>query len=124
MTDVKVEASGDIATGTLLINFVPTYVLFYCGTSHSFIFKKLAKYLCMSPEWTYHPYRVATLGNRILVSHTKYPNCNVKLKDRKLEMDLVQINMSDFGVILGMHCLVRHFSCIDYEGKRVIHETT
>ena len=50
MMDVKAEASGDIVTGTLLINFVPTYMLFDCGVSHSFVAKKFAKHLCMSPK--------------------------------------------------------------------------
>ena len=51
MTDVGAEVAGDVVTGTLLINSVPAYVLFGCGASHSF-----TKYLCMSPEWTNHPY--------------------------------------------------------------------
>ena len=96
MTDIEAEASGDIVTSTLLINFVPAYVLFDCGVSHSFVAKKFIKYLCMSPKWKDHPYRVTASGNRILVSHTKYSNCSVELEDRKLEVDLIQINMSGF----------------------------
>ena len=46
---------------------------------------------------------MAAPRNRVLVSHIKYPNCNVKLEDRKLEVDLVQINMSNFDVILGIN---------------------
>ena len=49
MTDVEVEVVGDVVTGTLLSNFVPAYVLFDYGVSHSF-----TKYLCMSSEWTDH----------------------------------------------------------------------
>ena len=78
-----------MVTGTLLINSVPAYVLFDCGVSHSFVAKKFAKYLCMSPEWMDHPYRMAAPGNRILMSHTRYPNCNVELEDRRLEVDIV-----------------------------------
>ena len=63
---------------------------------------------------------MAAPGNRILVSHTRYPNCSVELEDKKLEVDLVQINMSDFDVILEMNWLVRHFAQIDCRKKRVL----
>nr|XP_027076961.1 uncharacterized protein LOC113700701 [Coffea arabica] len=66
MTDVEAEVSGDVVTGTLLINSVPAYVLFDCGVSHSFVGRKFAKYLCMPPEWMDHPYRVAAPGNKNL----------------------------------------------------------
>nr|XP_027086619.1 uncharacterized protein LOC113708357 [Coffea arabica] len=120
MTDVEAEVSGDVVTGTLLINSTPAYVLFDCGASHSFVARKFVKYLCMPPEWMDHPYRVAAPENKILVSHTRYPNCSVELEDKKLEVDLVQINMSDFDVILGMHWLARHFAQIDCRKKRVL----
>ena len=35
-------------------------------------------------------------------------------------MDLVQINMNDFEVILGMDWLVRYFAQIDCRKKRVL----
>ncbi|XP_071925957.1 uncharacterized protein [Coffea arabica] len=120
MTDVEAGVSGDVVTGTLLINSVPAYVLFDCGVSHSFVAKKFAKYLCMPPEKMDHPYQVAAPGDRILMSHTRYPNGSVELKDKKLEVDLVQINMSDFDVILGMGWLARHFVQIDCRKKRVL----
>ncbi|XP_027086615.1 uncharacterized protein [Coffea arabica] len=120
MTDVEAEVSGNVVTGTLLINSVPIYMLFDCGVSHFFVVKNFTKYLCISTEWTDHPYQVATLGNRILVSHTRYPNYNVKLEDRGLEVDLAQINMSDFDVILRMDWLARYFAQIDCKKKRVL----
>ena len=62
---------------------------------------------------------MAAPGNRILVSHTRYPNCGVQLEDRRLEVDLLQINMNNFNVILGMDWLVRHFVQIDCRKKRI-----
>ena len=50
MTDVEGEVSGDVITGTILINFVLAYVLFNYGVSHSFGAKKFVKYSCMSLE--------------------------------------------------------------------------
>ncbi|XP_027082397.1 uncharacterized protein [Coffea arabica] len=120
MTDVEAEVSGDVVTGPLLINSVPAYVLFDCGTSHSFVAKKFANYLCIFHEWMDHSYRVAAPKNRILVSHTRYPNCSMELEDRRLRVDLVQINMSDFDVIIGMDRLTRHFAQIDCRKKRVL----
>ena len=72
LTDFEAEASGDVVTGTLLINSVPAYVLINCGVSHSSVAEKFAKYFYMSPEWIDHSYRVTAAENRVLVSHTKY----------------------------------------------------
>ena len=120
MANVEAEALDDVVIGTLLINSMPAHVLFDCGVSHSFVAKKFAKYLYMSLEWTDHPCRMAAPKNKILISHIKYPNCSVELKDRKLEVDLVQINTSDFDVIPGMDWLARHFVQIDCRGKKVL----
>ena len=67
-----------------------------------------------------HPYRVAAPGDRILVSHVKHPNCMVESKNRNLDVDLVQINMSDFDVILGVDWFTRHYAYIDCRGKKVL----
>ena len=55
--------------------------------------------------------------NKILMYHTRYRNYGMKLEDRGLEVDLVQINMSDLDVILGMDWLARHFAQIDCRKK-------
>ena len=44
----------------------------------------------------------------------------MELEDRKLVVNLVQINMSDFDIILVMDWLAGHFAQIDCRRKRVL----
>ena len=50
MTDFEEEGSNDVVTSTLLVNSTPTYVLFSCGATHSFVARKFAKTLNVQPK--------------------------------------------------------------------------
>ena len=102
MTNFEVEGSNDRVTGTLLVNSTLAYMLFDCGATHSFVARKFAKTLNVQPEWLDNPYCAYAPGDRVLVSHLKYNNCLVEIENRTLQANLVEINMSDFDVILGI----------------------
>ena len=111
MTDFEVEESNDVVIGILLVNSTPAYVLFDCGVTHSFVVRKFAKTLNVQHEWLDNPYRVSDL---------KYNNCLTEIEGRTLQANLVEINMSDFNVILGMDWLVRNHAQIDCRRKKKV----
>ena len=118
MTDFEVEGSNDIVTGTLLVNSTLAYMLFDCGATHSFVARKFAKTLNVQPEWLDNPYCAYAPGDRVLVSHLNYNNCLVEIENRTLQANLVEINMSDFDVILGMDWLDRNHAYVDCRRKK------
>ncbi|KAL0416064.1 UNVERIFIED_CONTAM: Transposon Tf2-12 polyprotein, partial [Sesamum latifolium] len=69
------------------------------------------------PELLDEPYRVATPGDKILVTNLIYRNCTVGIENAKLIVDLIRINIREFDVILGMDWLAKHFAHMDCRNK-------
>ncbi|KAL0409461.1 UNVERIFIED_CONTAM: hypothetical protein Sradi_1880500 [Sesamum radiatum] len=119
MTQAEAANAEDVVTGTITVDNLQAYALFDCGATHSFISKKFAKHLNRARVSLDEPYRVTTLGNTVLVTNVVYPNCEISLDSYKLKANLIQINMREFDVILGMDWLVCSFAHVDCRGKIV-----
>ncbi|KAL0463313.1 UNVERIFIED_CONTAM: Transposon Ty3-G Gag-Pol polyprotein [Sesamum latifolium] len=117
MTQEQADHTEDVVTGTIIINDLDAYTLFDCGATHLFVAKKIAKLLDCEPELLDEPYRVATPGDKILVTNLIYRNCTVGIENAKLIVDLIQINMREVDVILGMDWLAKHFVHVDCRNK-------
>ncbi|XP_073313425.1 uncharacterized protein [Primulina huaijiensis] len=98
----EADNSNDVVAGTIQINNMPAYVLFDCGATHSFMSKRFAKKLGTKPDNLEEPYRVATLANRILETRTLYRDIGVLIDNQNFKANLIQLNMVEFDVILGM----------------------
>ena len=46
--------------------------------------------------------------------------CTTELCDRKLETDMLLLGNGEYDVILGMNCLSKYHTVIDYRNKKVI----
>ncbi|XP_073017053.1 uncharacterized protein [Primulina eburnea] len=109
----EVDNSNDIVADTILINNIHAYVLFDCGDTHSFVSKRFAKKLGAKPDNLEEPYRVATPANRILETRTLYQNISVLIEDQNFKANLIQLNMVEFDVILGMDWLAKNHAIVD-----------
>lgn len=63
------ENAEHVVTNMVMINYFLSCILFDCRACHSFISKKFARVLNVKPCILDDPYRVTTLGGKVLVSN-------------------------------------------------------
>ncbi|XP_073291065.1 uncharacterized protein [Primulina huaijiensis] len=119
LTQEEADNSNDVVAGTIQINNMPAYVLFDCGAVHSFMSKRFAKKLGTKPDNLEEPYRVATPANRILETRALYRDIGVLIDNQNFKANLIQLNMVEFDVILGMDWLAKNPALVDCHGKTV-----
>ncbi|XP_073060027.1 uncharacterized protein [Primulina eburnea] len=119
ITQEEADNSNDVVAGTILIDDIPAYVLFDCDAMHSFMSKRFANKLGAKPDNLEEPYRVATPANRILETRTLYREISVLIEDQNFKANLIQLNMVEFDVILGMDWLAKNHALVDCHGKTV-----
>ncbi|XP_073275402.1 uncharacterized protein [Primulina huaijiensis] len=119
LTQEEADNSNDVVAGTIQINNMPAYVLFDCGATHSFMSKRFSKKLGIKPDNLEEPYRVATPANRVLETRTLYRDIGVLIDKQNFKANLIQLNMVEFDVILGMDWLAKNHALVDCHGKTV-----
>ncbi|MCF6818978.1 hypothetical protein L3H38_11060, partial [Corynebacterium sp. MC-19] len=88
-------------TGTLLVCSRDMYALIDPGSTLSFISPLVACTINM-PSEPIEPVEVATpVGNSIIVNRV-YKSCPVRVCDHSTQADLIELDMTDFDVIIGM----------------------
>lgn len=63
---------------------------------------------------------VSTSRNRTLLGEYIYRDCIINIADRKLSVDLIEIDTGDFDVILGMNWLAAYHATVDCLHKKLI----
>ncbi|XP_073291041.1 uncharacterized protein [Primulina huaijiensis] len=119
LTQEDADNSNDVVAVTMLINKIPAYVLFDCGATYSFMSKRFSKKLGTKPDNLEEPYRVATPTNRILETRTLYQDISVLIENQNFKANLIQLNMVEFDVILGIDWFAKNHSLVDCHGKTV-----
>ncbi|XP_070055449.1 uncharacterized protein [Nicotiana tomentosiformis] len=96
------EASPDVVTGILTIHSHAIYALMDPGSTFSYITPFIAGKLDMRSELLPQPVEVSTpVGDSIVANHV-YRDCTMLINDRPTSVDLVELVMLDFDVIMGM----------------------
>ena len=65
------------------------------------------------------PFEVATLVGDFVIATRVYKNCSVVIYSRRTVADLIELNMIEFEVIMGMDWLVACYANVDCRGKIV-----
>ena len=113
------EASPDVVTGILTIHSHAIYALMDPGSTFSYITPFIAGKLDMRSELLPQPVEVSTpVGDSIVANHV-YRDCTVLINDRPTSVDLVELVMLDFDVIMGMDWLAACYANIDCRAKLV-----
>ncbi|XP_073035323.1 uncharacterized protein [Primulina eburnea] len=120
MTQEEADDANEVVSGTIFIQQVPAYVLFDCGATHSFMSKRFAKKLRRKPDKLTEPFRIATPTSRAIETDEIYRDCKISISDQTFSVDLIQLIMVDFDVILGMDWLARNSAMVDCKGKSQI----
>ncbi|XP_043692983.1 uncharacterized protein LOC122643428 [Telopea speciosissima] len=88
--------------GTILICSTPAYTLFDTGATHSFVSPSFAKRTGVSPKCLAEGLAVSTPTGLRIDLNTLYEPCAVRITGRDMNAHLIQLDMTDFDVILGM----------------------
>ena len=107
------ETSLDVVTGMLKIFTLDVYVLLDTGATLSFVISLVAKRFDALPDILHEPFLVSTLMGESVVAKRVYQNYPISLPNRVSYVDLVELDMLDFDVILGMDWLHACFASID-----------
>ena len=89
------------------------YSLLDPSSNLSFVTPLLAKEFDILPDILHDPLVVSTLVGDSVVAKRVYSNCPIMLPNRLSYVDLVELDMLDFDIILGMDWLHACFASID-----------
>ncbi|XP_075478906.1 uncharacterized protein LOC142519762 [Primulina tabacum] len=117
ITQEEADDANDVVAGTIIINKIAAYVLFDCGATHSFISKRFTKKLGLIPEILVEPFRIATPTSKTIETHKIHRNCIVYINEHTFNAELIQVNMVEFDVILGMDWLSKSHAIVDCRRK-------
>ncbi|XP_070049880.1 uncharacterized protein [Nicotiana tomentosiformis] len=113
------EASTNVVTGILTLHSHAIYALMDPGSTFSYITPFIAGKLDMRSELLPQPVEVSTpVGDSIVANHV-YRDCTVLTNDHPTSVDLVELVMLDFDVIMGMDWLAACYANIDCRAKLV-----
>ena len=96
----KAHASNTVVTDTLFIDKVQARVLFDSRATHLFTSPYFANKLARDKTLMKDPLAIGTpLGKSIEVRYM-YPRCVIEIRERILSVDLIELVVFDFDVII------------------------
>ena len=84
---------------------INVYDLLYPCATLSFITPLVARKFDILPDILNEPFKVTTPVGDLVVAKRVYRNCPIMLPNRVTHVELVELDMVDFNIILGMDCL-------------------
>ena len=120
MNKKEAATSGTVVTGTLFLNSKPFCVLFDSGATHSFISTRSAKQLGLENRRMATSYRIKLPNNSVIECPLSYQLVPITIGETTFPVDLIQFDLSDFDIILGMNWLHSYGAQIDCEDLKVI----
>ncbi|CAH9096140.1 unnamed protein product, partial [Cuscuta europaea] len=109
----------DVVAGIINVNNTPAYVLFDSGASHSFISSSFVKKLKIEST-TSIELNVKTAANKVVACRGVYTDVPIAIAEVNLPGDLVQFDLEDIDVVLGMDWLGRYKAKILCGEQKVI----
>ena len=103
----ELEKSADVVTGMLHVFSTSVYALLDPGSTLSFVTPLLALTFEIFPEVQHDPTVVSTPLGENVRTYRVYKDCPIVVSGKTMCVDLVELPMHDFDIILGMdwlHC--------------------
>ena len=119
MNKSEVERADTIVIGTLPVLGHYALVLFYFGSSHSFISSAFVLHARLEVEPLNHVLSVSTPSRESMLSKEKVKACQIEITGHVIEVTLLVLDMHDFDVILSMDWLAANHASIDCSRKEV-----
>ncbi|XP_062116236.1 uncharacterized protein LOC133830299 [Humulus lupulus] len=122
LTQAEAEASPSVVTGQLLSAGTPYHVLIDSGATHSFVASSIIDRLCRPCDFYAVGFGTLLPTGEIVVSRRWVRSLPVTVEGRELSVDLIELVMTDFDMILGMDWLAKYGATIDCRRKMVTFE--
>ncbi|KAH0700890.1 hypothetical protein KY284_015105 [Solanum tuberosum] len=103
--------------GTLSIFSHNVYVLIDPGSTLSYVTPLIAEKFKRTPELLVKPFEVSTSIGESIIAGRVYRNCIVTVCDRDTLADLIELEIVDFDVIMGMDWLAFCYATVDCRTK-------
>jgi len=118
----KKEAAtfGTAVTRTLFINSKPFCVLFSLGVTHSFISRRSARQFNLEGKRTETNFLVKLQNDSVIECTNSYKLVPITIGGNPFLVDLIQVDLSNFDIILVMNWLHAYRAKIDCENLKVI----
>ena len=113
------QASNAVVTSTLTICSRQALVLFDSGATHSFVSPSFALCLDMIFDVLNSPLTMLTPIGEVYLINRFLLGCEVCIEDEILLVELVELEILEFDVILGMDWLFAHHTVLDCFNKVV-----
>lgn len=94
------EATSNVVTGMLQLFSYDVYFLLDLGSTLSYVTPYVAMYFGFGPKHTSDPFFVSTPVGDFVVSRKVYRGCVVYICGRETLVDLIELDMLDFDIIL------------------------
>ena len=99
------EISPNVVTGMLRVFTINVYAKLDSGATLSFFTPLVSKKFDILLNIVHQPFIVSTPVGESVVAKRVYRNCSIMLPNRVSYIDLVELDMQDFNIILGMDWL-------------------
>ncbi|KAF3673440.1 hypothetical protein FXO38_05610 [Capsicum annuum] len=96
------ESSPDVVTGTLQVYYLHVYALLDLGASLSFVTPYIVVDFGVIPKILANPFSVSTPVGKSIIARWVYRNFPVMVSQKVTSVDLVELEMTNFDVILDM----------------------
>ena len=113
-TDSKTVVTGQLSSAGTLLS-----VLFDSGATHSFVSTRVMDRLCRPGSELDRPKVVILPRGDQVVSRRGIRALPVTVDGRELHVDVMELEMVDFDLILGMDLLEKYGANIDWKQKTV-----
>lgn len=98
-------ASYTVVAGNISITLQYAYALFYSSVTHAFISIEFVKKLDVQPESFECELRINTPTSDLLIANQVFKRCMLQIDNVEMFVDMVELNIRDFIVIIGMKWL-------------------
>ncbi|KAH0688918.1 hypothetical protein KY289_016276 [Solanum tuberosum] len=113
------ENSPDVVTGMIKVITLEVYALLDTGSSLSFVTPYVVNNFDVLPEKLCEPFCVSTPIEESILVEQVYRDCVISINHKNTMADLIELDMVDFDVILGMDWLHACYASIDYRTRVV-----
>src|SRR5688572_17238643 len=107
------EDVPDVVTGMLRVFHLDVYALIDPGANISFVSPYVSMRFYVKSELLKDPFHVSTPVGESVVARTVYKRCPISVFHKTIPCDLVELEMVDFDVILGMDWLFDSYASVD-----------
>ena len=122
LTQAEAETSPSVVTGQLLSAGTPYNVLIDSGATHFFVGSSIIDRLCRPCDFYAVGFGTLLPTGELVVSRRWVSSLPVTMESRELSVDLIELVMTDFDMILGMDWWATYGATIDCRRKMVTFE--